>query len=106
MVASAIDPPPGLCQRQRCVPAALDLIMTYLGLTYLGGRDGWERVSAAFTDRRCAGSGWLAVHVPVLHAFPAGGRQAVLVLQLHALPRADAGLRHDHRRGSLQRDRG
>src|ERR1700689_5919574 len=101
MVVSAIDPPPGLCQRQRCVPAALDLIVTYLGLTYLGftylgGRDGCERrrgrVSAAITDRRRAGSGRLAVHVPVLHAFPAGGRQTVMVLQLHAPPRADARL--------------
>ena len=51
------------------------------------------------------GRGELALHVPVLHALPAGGRQALLVLQLDALPRADAGLRHDHRGGAVPGDR-
>ena len=34
-----------------------------------------------------------------------GGREAILVLQRHALPRADARVRHDHRRLVLSVDR-
>ena len=83
--------------------------------TFQGGCDGRERlcwprggtqVPAAIGDRRRAGGRGLAVHVPLFHAVPARRRQALLVLQLHALPRADAGVRHGHRRDPVQRDRG
>src|SRR5579859_1821858 len=71
-----------------------------------GGRDGYTEVPAPVGDRRRPRGRGLAVHVPVLHPLPARGRPALLVLQLHALPGADAGLRHDHRGSTVQRDRG
>src|SRR5579859_5555630 len=57
-----------------------------------GGRDGYTEVPAPVGNRRRARGAGLAVHVPVLHPLPARGRPALLVLQLHALPGADAAL--------------
>ena len=114
MVAYAIDPAVPLCQRRRCGPAQRGVTRRARWTRTLlasGGRPPWyprgrSQVPASFGDRGRPGRRGLAVHVPLLHPVPAGRRQALLVLQLHALPRADAGLRHDHGRGPVQRDRG
>ena len=69
---------------------------------------GWV-VSEPVRDRDSARLRGLGGHVPVLRPLrrgaPRGGRAAVLVLELDALPGADAGVRRDLRRQPVPGDR-